>query len=251
MRDTEPGTAGILRNLGDSSEPAVAALRDVALAEIRALAGQRRRMQNAQFKLYMAEISAHRASYEQEKINQRVGLWIGGIVELSGLVVAYKLIVVGQPLFGGWIAGIGLILLVGMIAFGHRAGTRRRREAESRVQLGERDATKLVSREPMVAALPQGAAAAYDSSEVDLEEHAFAELVRVVHERDLATMLVKAAGFPMTRIPEFTTPLAFWTKVVQGARDGVLPGGIRPLIKKAAVLFPNNEIFVSYADPDG
>lgn len=80
----------------------------------------------------------------------------------------------------------------------------------------------------------------------DREERALRELITVFYDGDRATWLATAAGVPKARIPSFTTPLLFWSKVVEEARHGLLRGGIRPIIESAAEMYPNNPTFADF-----
>lgn len=80
----------------------------------------------------------------------------------------------------------------------------------------------------------------------DPESRAFEELTKVAHDSMLASMIALRSGFPRARLPTFTTPLAFWTDVVEEAINGVLRGGMRPIIETAAEMYPNNEVLNRY-----
>ena len=76
-----------------------------------------------------------------------------------------------------------------------------------------------------------------------------AEITRVFSERDDAIRLAESSGFPKGRMPQFTTSLAFWSKVANEAYNGVLPKGIEPIIKEAIALYPKNTVFLQYHKP--
>ena len=78
------------------------------------------------------------------------------------------------------------------------------------------------------------------------EERAFEELIKVFQDRDLAMLLLAKAGFPAPRRPAFTTSLLFWSQVAREANNGVLPGGMRPVLKAAAEMYPSNLVFTQY-----
>ena len=79
-----------------------------------------------------------------------------------------------------------------------------------------------------------------------LEGRAFEELTKVAHDSELATVIALRAGFPRARLPCFTTPLGFWTNVVEEANNGVLHGGMRLIIEIAAEMYPSNAVFELY-----
>lgn len=78
------------------------------------------------------------------------------------------------------------------------------------------------------------------------EDRALEELTKVFQDRDLAMLLLARVSFPAPRIPSATTSLVFWNQVAGEARNGVLPGGIRPILAAAAEMYPNNPVFVRY-----
>ena len=88
-----------------------------------------------------------------------------------------------------------------------------------------------------------GADESLDDSE--REERALRELVRVFHDRDDAIDLVKRTGFPHERLPVFRTSEIFWGKVIEDVRNGVIPGGMRSVLDKAAEIYPANEVLAS------
>ena len=71
-------------------------------------------------------------------------------------------------------------------------------------------------------------------------------LSEIFHDPEQAVHLLAAAGFPRARIPRFTTPQAFWSRSLEEARNGVLPGGIRPILEQAAAMYPYNPEFAAY-----
>lgn len=77
------------------------------------------------------------------------------------------------------------------------------------------------------------------------EEHALGEIVRVFHDQQEATKLLKAAHFPEGRIPAFKDAQTFWDRAIEMARNGVLPGGIRPILEQAARMYPHNPGFAA------
>jgi Effector-associated domain 1 len=83
--------------------------------------------------------------------------------------------------------------------------------------------------------------------EVEVDLQVLDEFATVFSERDQAAMLLHRAGFPSARIPGFTNPLVFWTQTLEAARNGIMAGGVQPLIDAAAALFPNNAVFASAA----
>ena len=80
-----------------------------------------------------------------------------------------------------------------------------------------------------------------------IREKIFDELTRVFCKHDQATRLAISAGFPRSQLPDFSTPLSFWAKVVEEANNGVLRDGLRLLATRAADLYPNNRIFAKYS----
>ena len=78
------------------------------------------------------------------------------------------------------------------------------------------------------------------------ERDVISELSRVFHGRDQALDLARKAGIPLPRMPAFTTPLAFWTKVVQEIHNGVIHGGLSLLCAKAMELYPANPVFTRH-----
>jgi hypothetical protein len=75
-------------------------------------------------------------------------------------------------------------------------------------------------------------------------------LATIFHDRDKAVLLAKDAGFPASRLPDFTTAIAFWTKVSGESRHGALAGGMRPIIEAAAKSYPHNPMFTGYLRSD-
>ncbi len=81
----------------------------------------------------------------------------------------------------------------------------------------------------------------------DLERRAIADLAKVFHEPELARQITTAAGFPPPMLPLFSTPVVFWSQVVEQARHGVLPGGLRPLLDAAVRMYPHNPQFRAHS----
>jgi len=79
------------------------------------------------------------------------------------------------------------------------------------------------------------------------EQRALDALIDVYSNEKSATLLVKLAGFPPGRIPSFSNAMVFWHHVTSDARNGVLPGGVRPIFEQAAKQFPHNSAFAPYA----
>lgn len=75
------------------------------------------------------------------------------------------------------------------------------------------------------------------------DERLLGELATVFHDRARATRLVVGVGFPRSIMPEFVNPLTFWTKVMEEACNGALPGGIRAIVAAARVMYPDNRVF--------
>lgn len=83
------------------------------------------------------------------------------------------------------------------------------------------------------------------------EEHLIEALATVFAGRERAVLLVERAGFPRSRIPSFTTADVFWSSVVREARNGVLPGGVSPILKRAAAEYPHNSAFRGVLPSEG
>lgn len=77
----------------------------------------------------------------------------------------------------------------------------------------------------------------------DFDNRIFEALTTVFKDRDLAVLLAESAGFPKSRLPPFSDPLIFWTNVICESRNGLLQGGIRPILEKAAEMYPDNPVF--------
>ncbi len=75
------------------------------------------------------------------------------------------------------------------------------------------------------------------------ESRLLRELVEVFYDRDRAVFLLLSAGFPRGMMPEFGTPVGFWTRVVDEVHHGVLAGGLATIIRRAAQMYPSNRIF--------
>jgi len=69
------------------------------------------------------------------------------------------------------------------------------------------------------------------------------EVVRVIYDRGEAMLVARTAGFPDSRLPDFKTSELFWEEVFRKARDGVLVGGIQPILQAAAERYPDNSVF--------
>jgi AAA domain, putative AbiEii toxin, Type IV TA system/Effector-associated domain 1/AAA domain len=82
------------------------------------------------------------------------------------------------------------------------------------------------------------------------ERRAVEELADVFNDAERATWLTTNAGFPRARIPAFTTASIFWAKVADEARNGVLAGGIGPILAEAAKQYPNNPVFAGRGDAE-
>ena len=93
---------------------------------------------------------------------------------------------------------------------------------------------------------PQRSIGSVSSQDEASTQRALSELARVCCDRDHAEMLLGKAGFPKERMPQFASPLVFWTKVVEEARHGVLKGGALPIIEVVGDLYPNNPVFTEY-----
>jgi TIR domain/Effector-associated domain 1 len=69
------------------------------------------------------------------------------------------------------------------------------------------------------------------------------ELAQVFHDPAQAKLLATQAGVPLSRLHAFTSPIQFWSNLVAEANNGLLPGGIRPILDKAVKMYPANPIF--------
>lgn len=85
-----------------------------------------------------------------------------------------------------------------------------------------------------------------DDAHLEIENDAVDELVRVFFSREDAIPLALEAGYPRSALPRFSSPLAFWSIVIDTARNGMLPGGVGPLITAAAARYPGNSVFRRY-----
>lgn len=81
------------------------------------------------------------------------------------------------------------------------------------------------------------------------ENQLITELAKIFHEKSCAVSLIMNAGFPVKMIPSFSNPQAFWAKVVYEIRGGAMHGGLRPIIDKAAELYPANQVFSTISWP--
>ncbi len=84
------------------------------------------------------------------------------------------------------------------------------------------------------------------SGEADWEERILEELTKVIYDGEQAVLLASRAGLPKPMMPAFKTPILFWTQVVEGARAGMLRGGVRPIVESAAWMFPGNRVFAEF-----
>lgn len=76
-----------------------------------------------------------------------------------------------------------------------------------------------------------------------MQERALAELATIFYDRDHALLLATRAGFPRSRLPDFRTPLDFWTRVLEEASSGILKDGAQSIVRAAAELYPSNHFF--------
>lgn len=76
-----------------------------------------------------------------------------------------------------------------------------------------------------------------------LHEELRHELMNVYHEADAAVLLVRRIGFPRPMMPAFTTPDAYWSKVVTALRDGAVASGLEALALAAGRQYPANPVF--------
>ncbi len=79
----------------------------------------------------------------------------------------------------------------------------------------------------------------------DVEVELIHELAKVIWNSEDATTLVLRVGLPTQHVPCFRTPLAFWTTMIQAAREQV-PGGVPAIAEEAAKWFPMNPTFAEY-----
>jgi formylglycine-generating enzyme required for sulfatase activity len=75
------------------------------------------------------------------------------------------------------------------------------------------------------------------------------ELARVLGDAEAAMVVVKRAGFPPALIPAFSTPLTFWSRIAELACNGALTGGLAPILRVAAELYPGNEVLATEPFP--
>lgn len=78
------------------------------------------------------------------------------------------------------------------------------------------------------------------------EELAVEALIEAADDHNEATLLLARAGFPKSRMPNFTNPFVFWTKVVVSTRKGVVEGGLPRILEEAAAWYPDNPAFADY-----
>jgi ubiquitin-protein ligase len=66
--------------------------------------------------------------------------------------------------------------------------------------------------------------------------------------------LLGKIGFPRERIPEFGTPLYFWSEICSEAEGGVVQGGAEAIVTAAADEYPHNHCFLKWcherSEPD-
>jgi hypothetical protein len=79
------------------------------------------------------------------------------------------------------------------------------------------------------------------------EQQAIDALVDTYSDAGSARVVLELAGFPRGRIPAFSNAMVFWHNVAADARNGMLPGGIRPILEQAAKQWPHNPAFAPYA----
>lgn len=63
-------------------------------------------------------------------------------------------------------------------------------------------------------------------------------------DSDDANLVARRAGFPVGRLPRFTSAIKFWSAVVDDASKGNLAGGIDALLDEAASMYPHNRELV-------
>jgi len=74
-------------------------------------------------------------------------------------------------------------------------------------------------------------------------EEALADMFRIPYQ---ARFIIERLGFPREKIPEFESPLSFWSEVARQARDGVLPGGLQAIVDYVAKMAPRHPVFARY-----
>ena len=78
------------------------------------------------------------------------------------------------------------------------------------------------------------------------EQKLINELARVAAREEDAETLLREADFPRSRAPRFTTPLHYWSKIVELADNGIIESGSKQLLRAAVRLFPYNKNFAEY-----
>lgn len=74
------------------------------------------------------------------------------------------------------------------------------------------------------------------------------ELARIVYDSEAARLLALRAGFPASQIPAFSSASVFWNRVLADAYNGVLVGGLEPLVSESVRLYPGNTVLREYLD---
>jgi len=74
-------------------------------------------------------------------------------------------------------------------------------------------------------------------------------LASLFDEHHLAVHLLRKAGYPSERIPEFNNAASFWQTVVREVLKGIHEGGIQSLIEAARELYPENRALSEYQLP--
>lgn len=75
------------------------------------------------------------------------------------------------------------------------------------------------------------------------EQKLINELARVATREEDAEAVICEAGFPRSRVPRFTTPLHYWSKIVELADSGIVEHGSKQILRAAVRLFPYNKNF--------
>lgn len=89
----------------------------------------------------------------------------------------------------------------------------------------------------------EGSSGNYDEQEI------VNTLARLLNDKDQAVMAATRAGIPMAGLPDFRTPLLFWTKIVEEASKGANPGGVRALLDQAAQSYPYDRELARHLAP--
>ncbi len=66
-----------------------------------------------------------------------------------------------------------------------------------------------------------------------------------------ARLLLTGIGFPPSRIPAFSTPAVFWSRVVQEIENGLLADGTKKLVEGALQTYSHNERLKALAEDLG